>query len=151
VGLVGPHVDRLLTQALDETTADRGVFNEESARAVALLDLHHLPFERVKAKLAADHLKNVEDFLAAQQNHTSGVVTGLVLAERDIPTHDNAIIRLTIEVVIGRQPFALDDIATGGKWSLLILRRKGIRAHFALKLGKLFGRFVLGMKELALP
>src|SRR5262249_57048083 len=75
VGFIGRDVNRLLAQALDETAADRGVFNEKSARAVALLDFHDLPFERVKPKLAADHLKNVEDVLAPQQNHTSRVVT----------------------------------------------------------------------------
>jgi hypothetical protein len=41
-----------------------------SAGGIAPLNLHHLPFERVKGKPATDNLKNVEDFPALQQNDT---------------------------------------------------------------------------------
>src|SRR6266404_4811889 len=36
------------------------------------LDLHHLPFERIEEQSTADHLKNVKDLPATQQNDTSG-------------------------------------------------------------------------------
>src|SRR5665811_1514059 len=67
IGLVGRDVDRFFAQALDETTTDRGVLDQKRGRAIALLDLHHLAFERVEWKAAMYHLKNVEDLLAPQQ------------------------------------------------------------------------------------
>ena len=56
----------------------------------------------------------------------------------------------TIDIVIGRQPFSLDDGAAGRDWALLVLRRKGDRAHFTLEFGQHMRRLVLGVKEFAL-
>ena len=42
-GLVGRDTDRLFSQALDETAADRRVFGQQGGGAITLLDLHDLP------------------------------------------------------------------------------------------------------------
>jgi hypothetical protein len=57
---------------------------------------------------------------------------------------------LRLDFVVGRQPVALDDSAPGGQRALLVLSRKGDRAHFALELGQHRGRLLCGMKQLAL-
>ena len=55
-----------------------------------------------------------------------------------------------VVIVIGGQPFALDDGAAGRDRALLVLRRKGDRAHFTLELGQDLGWLLCGVKELAL-
>ena len=74
IGLVDRDVDRFVAQVLDEAAADRRVLDEKGTGGVALLNLHHLLLERIKEKPATDHLKNVEDLPAPQQNDTSGIV-----------------------------------------------------------------------------
>src|SRR6516162_202108 len=66
------------------------------------------------------------------------------------PAHDDAVAGLLANVIIGCQPFALDDGSAGRDRALLVLRRKGDRTHLALKLGQYLGRLVLGVQELAL-
>jgi hypothetical protein len=122
IGLVFCDVDRLLAQTLDETATDRGVLDQKRGRPIALLDLHHLAFERVKRKAAADHLHNVKDFSAPQHYDTRGIVAGFGLAQRNVPAHNDAIVGLTLNLVIERQPFALDDGAAGRDRTLLVLR-----------------------------
>jgi hypothetical protein len=108
-GLVNRDIDGLLFQALDETATDRGVLDQKRGRTIAPLDLHHLAFEGVEGKTAAYHLQNVEDLLAPQQYDTSGIVAGFSFAQGDVPAHDDAVVGLLANVIIWRQPFALDD------------------------------------------
>src|SRR5207245_11350522 len=107
--LVGRDIDRLLAQALDQARADRRLLDEKGAGAIAPLDLHHFPLERLKPQAAADHLQNIKDLSTAQQNDTCGVIAGFGLAQRDVPAHNNAVAGLVLDPVIGGEPFALDD------------------------------------------
>src|SRR5215510_5669379 len=116
---------------------------------MAPLDLHDLLLERVKWKTATNHLKNVVDLVSPQQNDTSGIVAGFGFAQGDVPAHDDAVTGLKVDLVVGRQPLAFDDPAAPRDRALLVLGRKGDRAHFALELGQLLGRFMLGVEELA--
>src|SRR5215510_6403752 len=116
---------------------------------MAPLDLHDFLLKGVKRKTATNHLKNVVDLVSPQQNDTSGIVAGFVLAQRDVPAHDDAVTGLKVDLVVGREPFAFDDRAAPRDRALLVLSRKGDRAHFALKLDQLLGRFMLGVEELA--
>src|SRR5262249_35581617 len=103
-----------------------------------------------EGKATAYYLENVEDFFASQQHDTGRIITGFRLAERDVPAHDDAITGLTVDLVIGREPFALDDGAAGWDRALLILRRKGNGAYLTLEFGQHIGRLLCRMKELAL-
>jgi hypothetical protein len=122
IGLVDRDVDRLLPQTLDEAATDRGILDQKRGRTIAPLNLHYLALEGVKRKPPTDHLKNVEDLPTLQQHHTSRIVAGFGLAQRDVPARDDTITGLMIDVVIGRQPFPLDNGAPGWDWALLVLR-----------------------------
>src|SRR5258708_36551872 len=150
IGLVDRDVDRFLAQALDETTADRGVLDDKRRGGIAPLNFHHFLFERVKRKPATDHIKNVEDLPAPQQNDTSGIVAGFGLAQRDVPAHDNAVAGLSLNIVIGREPFKLDDRAAGRDRALLILSRKSDRAHVAFELDQRISWLMVGVEKLTL-
>src|SRR6516164_5660937 len=80
--------------------------------------------------------------------------SGAALASRRqpswVPAHDDAVPGLLANVVIGCQPFALDNVSAGRNRALLVLRRKRDRPHLALKLGQHMGRLVLGVQKLAL-
>jgi hypothetical protein len=62
---------------------------------------------------AAHYLEDVKDLSPFEQNHTGGVIAGLLFAERNVPTQDDAVAGLTIDIVMGHQPFALDDGTAG--------------------------------------
>src|SRR5262245_15043500 len=149
-GLVNGHVDRLLTQALDETAADRGIFDQQRGRTIAFLKFDHLAFERIEGKAAAHNLENIEDLFPPQQHDAGRIIAGFGFAQRDIPAKDNSVAGLPVDFVIGRQPFALDDGAAGRDRTLLVLCRKGDRAHFALELGEYGGGLLLWVEKLAL-
>jgi hypothetical protein len=55
---------------------------------------------------------------------------------------------LRLDFVVGRQPVALDDSAPGGQRALLVLSRKGDRAHFALELDQRIRGLMVGVQEL---
>ena len=56
-----------------------------------------------------------------------------------------------MDFVVRRQPFALDDPAAGRDRALLVLSRKGDRAHFPLELGQYMRWLVLRVEKLAFP
>jgi hypothetical protein len=55
---------------------------------------------------------------------------------------------LRLDFVVGRQPVALDDSAPGGQRALLVLSRKGDRAHFALELDRRIRGLMVRVQEL---
>ena len=95
VGLRGRDVDRLLAQALNETKADRRIFNQKSGRTVPPLELHDLFLQRVERKASMHNLKNVKNLVANQQNDTCGIIArfdksfvpGTPIASQRIPSN----------------------------------------------------------------
>jgi hypothetical protein len=113
VGLIGPDVDGLLAETLNETKADRRLFDQKGGGMVPALEVHDLSFQRVERKAAMHYIKNVKNFLANQKNDSSRVVPGFGFTQSDVPADDDAIARLTGNLIIGREPLSLDDRAAG--------------------------------------
>ena len=122
VGLIGRDVDGLLAETLNETKADRRLFDQKGGGMVSALEVHDLSFQRVERKAATHDFQNEKDLLANQKNDSSRLVPGFGFTQSDVPADDDAIARLTGNLIIGREPLSLDDRAAGRDWVLLVLR-----------------------------
>ena len=76
VGLIGRDVDGLLAETLNETKADRRLFDQKGGGMISALEVHDLSFQRVERKAATHDFQNEKDLLANQKNHSSRIVPG---------------------------------------------------------------------------
>src|SRR6202048_1220040 len=124
VGLIGRDVDGLLAHTLNETEADGRIFDQKSGRIIPPLELHDLFLQRFERKAATHHLKNVNNLIANQQNDTCGIIARFDFAQSNVPAHDDAVVRLRSNLIVGREPFSFDDRAAGGESAVTVLKRR---------------------------
>jgi hypothetical protein len=70
---MGRDVDGLLAETLNETKADRRLFDQKGGGMVPALEVHDLSFQRVERKAATHDFQNEKDLLANQKNDSSRV------------------------------------------------------------------------------
>ena len=134
---------------MDQAAADRRVLDQKRGGTIASLNLDYLLFERPKREAAAHHLENVKALVPVQHYDTRRIIAGLCFTQGYVPAHDNAVAGLKVDVVVAREPFSLDNRATGRNRALLVLGRKRDGAHLALEFHQHVGWLMVGVEELS--